>query len=81
MQIQIQTLSYSETSLKDNRRYLILSNVLHFLDNFRLFVASVEVGHITRIQNHTDVFHESFVLDLTVGEQEHCLTTISTSLQ
>ena len=52
-------------------QYLFSRHALHFLDDLRLLVGSVEVRHVAGVENHADVFHERLVLDLTVGKQKH----------
>jgi len=61
--------------------HLIASDVLHFLDDLRLLLGAVQVGHVTCVEDHADIFHERLILDLTVREQEHRLSTVTTRLQ
>ena len=61
--------------------YLVPSSTLHLLDDLGLLVGGVHVGHIARVQDHTDVLHERLVFDLVVREEEDRALAFSSCLQ
>ena len=69
------------TAAGRRQTHLIPCNVLHFLDDFCPLISSIQVGYVAGVEDHADVLHETLVFDLTVGEQEHCLTTVTTGLE
>lgn len=44
---------------------------LHLFHELSLLIRWEDVGHVTCVQKHVDVFHKRLVLDLVVREEEH----------
>ena len=87
---RVNTASQSQTAVKSDstvkpqsvfHSHLITCDVLHFLDNFGFLIGAVQVGYVARVEDHADVFHETLIFYLTVGDEEHRLTTVTARLQ
>jgi hypothetical protein len=50
-----------------------------FLYDFGSFFKGEQVGHLSIVEDVTDVFHHGFIDDLGVGKQENALFVLQTS--
>ncbi len=72
---------YNCTQQSRECTHLRPGNPLHFVDDFGSFFWSVQIRHVTGVQDHTDVLHERLVLDLVVRKQEDSLLSFCSSFQ
>ena len=81
LSVQLSDGTVGYDGLQRRAPYLFACHALHLLDDLSLLVGRVQVRYIAGVENHADIFHETLILDLTVGEQEHRVLAFTAGFQ